>query len=330
MAAFLNRRRFIGITAASAGLSLLPFGSPAMAEAHPVSWSGQALGARATLIIHHHDRSAAERLVERAVAEVVRLERIFSLYREDSALVELNRIGALAAPPADLVRLLESSQEFWTLTGGAFDPTVQPLWMLYARHFSAAGADPAGPSGEQRREILDRIGFDNVKFSRDRVSFSRPGMALTFNGIAQGYITDRIVDLLREGGIASSLVDMGEIRTLGVKPDETPWKVALAASPLMGDEVSETLNIVDKAVATSSVEGFHFDEAGQFNHLLDPRSGAVAGRWKGVTVVAFDATAADALSTAFNLMEPTAITGVARARAGIQVLAMDGEEHVRL
>ena len=328
MAAPLNRRRFIGISAASAGLALLPFGRAAMAEAHPVTWNGQALGAQATLVVHHHDRSAAERLVERAVAEVARLERIFSLYRADSALVELNRVGALAAPPADLVELLETSQQVWAATDGAFDPTVQPLWMLYARHFSAAGADPAGPSHEQHREVLVRVGFDKVKFSRDRVSLSRPGMALTFNGIAQGYITDRVVDLLRDGGIASSLVDMGEIRTLGVKPDKAPWTVAVDGTP-MGDDLSATLEVVDKAVATSSIEGFHFDAAGRFNHLLDPRSGATAGQWKSMTVIAPDAAAADALSTAFNLMDADAITAVVRASGGIEVLAAGREQSLR-
>ncbi len=329
MAATLNCRRFIGISAACAGLTLLPFGRTAMAEAHPVTWNGQALGAQATLVIHHHDRSAAERLVERAVAEVARLERIFSLYRDDSALVELNRVGALAAPPADLVELLKTSQQVWAATGGAFDPTVQPLWMLYARHFSAAGADPAGPSHEQHREVLGRVGFYEVKFSRDRISFSRPGMALTFNGIAQGYITDRVLDLLREGGIASSLVDMGEIRTLGVKPDKAPWTVAVDGAP-MGDDLSATLEVVDKAVATSSIEGFHFDAAGRFNHLLDPRSGATAGQWKSMTVVAPDAAAADALSTAFNLMDADAITAVVRAIGGIEVLAAGREQSLRL
>lgn len=329
MAATLNRRRFIGISAACAGLTLLPFGRAAMAEAHPVTWNGQALGAQATLVIHHHDRLAAERLVEQAVAEVARLERIFSLYREDSALVELNRLGALAAPPADLVELLKTSQQAWAATGGAFDPTVQPLWTLYARHFSAAGADKAGPPHEQLREVLGRVGFDKVKFSRDRISFSRPGMALTFNGIAQGYITDRVVDLLREGGIASSLVDMGEIRTLGVKPDKAPWKVAVDGAP-MGDDLSATLEVVDKAVATSSVEGFHFDGAGRFNHLLDPRSGATAGQWKSMTVIAPDAAAADALSTAFNLMDADAIARIVRARNGIEVLAAGREESLRL
>jgi thiamine biosynthesis lipoprotein ApbE len=169
----------------------------------------------ATLILNLESRADAARLVDRVVAEVSRLERVFSLYQRDSALSELNRTGAIAAPPAELVNLLEASRDFWETTGGAFDPTVQPLWTLYAEHFSASDADPAGPSEDAKRRALSRVGFEKLKFNRDRVVFARPGMALTLNGIAQGYITDRIVGLLREAGIANSLVSMGETRAIG-------------------------------------------------------------------------------------------------------------------
>ena len=84
------------------------------------------------------------RLVERSLAEVRRLEAVFSLYREDSALVALNRHGVLVAPPADLVALLAECRRYWELTGGAFDPTVQALWMLYRDHFSRPDRRPAG------------------------------------------------------------------------------------------------------------------------------------------------------------------------------------------
>ncbi len=90
MSPLSSRRRFIGISAAAAGLSLMPFGRATKADAHLVTWQGPAMGAVAMLQVHHHDRSAAERLIERSLAEVRRLETVFSLYREDSALVSLN------------------------------------------------------------------------------------------------------------------------------------------------------------------------------------------------------------------------------------------------
>ena len=110
------------------------------------------MGAVATLQVHHHDRAAAERLIERSLAEVRRLEAVFSLYRDDSALVALNRQGILVAPPADLVALLAECRRYWELTGGAFDPTVQALWTLYRDHFSKPDADPQGPPEAALRE----------------------------------------------------------------------------------------------------------------------------------------------------------------------------------
>ncbi|MCR6630570.1 MAG: FAD:protein FMN transferase [Magnetospirillum sp.] len=138
----MKRRRFLAITAAAGALAA----SPARAfHLDPVEWRGTALGAAASLTIHHEDRDVALALLARCEAELARLEAIFSLYHPDSALVRLNRDGRLDGPPLDLLGLLGTAGRVWHLSGGAFDPTVQPLWELYARHFSQPGADPAGP-----------------------------------------------------------------------------------------------------------------------------------------------------------------------------------------
>lgn len=310
----LSRRRFIAISAAAAGCSLSLSDVRASATPETVTWRGQALGAQASLVVHHHDRASAEALVREVVAEVERLEQIFSLYRPDSALSQLNRIGAFAAPPPDLVTVLEASREVWELSEGAFDPTVQPLWALLTEHFSQPGADPAGPTPAQLDEAGALVGFDQMVFNRDRIAFGRAGMALTLNGIAQGYITDRAVDTLRRGGIEKSMVNMGEIRALGTRPDGSPWRVGIDA---VGSSAA-TLEIEDRAVATSSIDGFRFDDAGRFSHLIDPRSGGSPRLYRSVTVIAPDATSADAFSTACSLLQRDAITRIA-ARRDLQV-----------
>jgi thiamine biosynthesis lipoprotein len=143
------------------------------------------------------------------------------------------------------------------------------------------------------------VGWSKVSFDRDRITFARRGMGLTLNGIAQGYITDRVVDLLRQEGIASSMVDMGEIRTLGQRPDGRAWQAAV-------DVVTPqhpTLDLVDKAVATTGADGFRFDADGRCNHLFNPATGHCAGPAINLTVVAPTAAVADALSTGFALMD---------------------------
>jgi thiamine biosynthesis lipoprotein len=260
-----------------------------------------ALGADATLQIHHPDPATADRLIDRCRLEVARLERIFSLYREDSALRRLNRDGKLDDPPLELVELLGRAEAFSRLTTGAFDATVQPLWGLYAAHFSLPRPDPAGPGKAAIAAALERVGHAAVDVDPSRIRLAKPGMALTLNGIAQGYITDLVVDLLRGAGIDHSLVDMGEIRALGSRPSGSPWTVGLD-DPIAPGHVAERIAITDQAVATSGGYGTQFDPAGHFNHIFDPRTGATSWRYLSVSVIAPTATAADALSTGFSLM----------------------------
>lgn len=303
----LTRRRFVAISAAAGGCCLVPFGTSAYAGAPPlVEWNGVTLGASASIRLTHPDRSVAGSLLRRAVAESRRLESIFSLYREDTALAELNRTGVLAAPPPELVDLLGLCARLWRDTGGVFDPTVQPLWRCYSDHFANPGADASGPGPRALADALRLVGLPKVIVSRDRIVFEKRGMALTLNGVAQGYITDLIVDLLRQEGVENTLVDMGEIRSLGRHPSERPWQTALQGA--LRKTPLHTLDLVDRAVATSAAVGFQFTPDGRCNHLFNPANGRCADPARSLSVIAPTAAAADGLSTAFTLMGRTAIT----------------------
>ena len=299
MTRMISRRRFIRISAAAAGLSLLPSERPARSDT-PVTWRGTLLGAIATMEIYHENRREAEQLITVACTEARRLERLFSLYLQDSALVELNRTGILVDPAPEMSDLLLLSQRYAELSGGLFDPTVQPLWNLYADHFSQADPDPAGPSSAEVKAVLARVDYRRLSVDRDRIVMPR-GMALTLNGIAQGYLTDKLVELLRSHGVSHSLVDMGETRAIGSRPDGRPWEIGVADPDIVG-RTETILPIVDRAVATSGAYGFQFDPRGRFNHLFDPRTGRCASRYRSVTTVSRNATTADALTKPFSLM----------------------------
>ena len=311
----LSRRRFIRISAAAAGLALVPLAEAASATANLFTWRGTMLGAIATMQIRHEDRREAERLITAACVEAHRLERLFSLYIDDSALVELNRTGILVDPDAELVDLLTISQRYAELTHGLFDPTVQPLWHLYMDHFSQSTADPKGPPREAVEAALASVGYHRLIVSHNRIVMPH-GMAVTLNGIAQGYVTDKIVELLRAQGIAQSLVDMGEICAIGSRPDGQPWEVGIADPEVVG-RTATILPITDRAVSTSGAYGFQFDPGGHFNHLFNPLTGGCAVRYRSVTTVSDNATAADTLSTAFSLMDEAQIK-MLLSQAGIE------------
>ena len=216
-----TRRRFVAIAAAAAGLSFAALRAGAE-TAHLHRWSGIALGAAAEIVLYDPDASRARRLIARCVAEIDRLEDVFSLYRPESAIHRLNRDGRLKAPPLELVALLAEARSFSKRTEGAFDVTVQPLWRLYAAHFAHPDADPQGPSEAEHARARALVDYRAVEVEPAEVRFARPGMAVTLNGIAQGYITDRVASLLHDAGMGDVLLDIGEVRALGRHPDGRP------------------------------------------------------------------------------------------------------------
>jgi thiamine biosynthesis lipoprotein len=317
----LTRRRMIAIAAAAAGSAFLT-GVRTAAAGDPVRWQGSALGAQVSIEIYHPDRTEARRLVERCVLDVRRLERQFSLYQADSAICTLNRTGVLISPDADMVTLLKASLLYSDLTDGAFDPTVQPLWQLYADHFSSERPDSEGPSLKKLTEALAKVGRNGLLVNEYRVALVKRGAAITLNGIAQGYATDRVVETLRGAGLSTTLVNMGEVRAIGPRPDGTPWRVGLA-DPDRPGAFTETVDLVDRAVATSAGAGFRFDPKGKFTHLFDPATGRSPSRYKTVSVIAPTATEADALSTAFSLMPLSRIQDIVAVRPNVQARMVD-------
>ena len=319
----LTRRRMIAIAATAAGSALLGGGRMAQAG-DPVRWQGSALGAQVSIEIYHPDRAEAERLVERSVLDVRGLEQQFSLYQPDSAISALNRTGILVSPDPDMVALLKASLHFAELTDGAFDPTVQPLWQLYADHFSSESPDPEGPSPRQLAETLAKVGRNGLLVSEDRVALVKRGAAITLNGIAQGYATDRVVERLRSAGLSTTLVNMGEIRAIGTRPEGAPWRVGLA-DPDRPGVLTETIDLIDRAVATSAGAGFRFDSGGRFTHLFDPATGRSPSLYRTVSVIAPTATEADALSTAFSLLPLSRIRNIVAVRPNVQARIVEAD-----
>ncbi len=274
----LTRRRFIAISAALA---------PSMALAQQPDLhveTGVALGAKITLRLQHPQ---APQLAALAMAEIRRLERVFSLYLPDSALVRLNRDGQLAEPPFELLECLALAGSVHAASEGRFDPTVQPLWQ------AEAAAREAGTtlSDANRARAGELIGWASVRLGPEVITL-RPGMGLTLNGIAQGYIADRVAALLAGHGLTRALIDTGEMLAL----PEGDWPVQL--------EAGGSLVLRNRALATSAPLGMTFGGDGVSSHILDPRTGRpVLSPWRTVSVSAPSAALADALSTAACLSE---------------------------
>lgn len=284
----LSRRRFLTISAAAV------MAGPAVAAAS-ARWSGHAMGAPVSLQLAGVSEPEARRIWRAVDRELARLERIFSLYQPDSQLARLNRTGILTAPAPELREVFGLCDTLHRATGGAFDPTVQPLWRLRAET-AAAGRQP---SADEVRRARDLLGWADVLDDGDAIRLGRPGMALTLNGIAQGYVTDRIAGLLAGQGLQGILIDMGEIAALGTRADGQDWRAGIATPE--GRIVARVV-LRDRALATSAPFGTVLDARGATGHILDPRQPGREPLHRLVSISAGRAAVADGLSTAGCLL----------------------------
>ncbi|EMU3954123.1 FAD:protein FMN transferase [Neisseria gonorrhoeae] len=185
------------------------------------------------------------------------------------------------------------------------------MWKLYADYF-AARPDAETPPENSVKETLKRVSFGKVSFDDREIRFAEKGMGLSLNGIAQGYITDKVVALLKANGVPAALVDMGEIRGFDTN-GRRMWNVGIR-NPDDEEGVLANITMKDKAFATSGGYGTVMDKAGRLTHLFDPRTGVSTPRYKSMSVMADDAAVADALSTAFSVMDLPLIRSVAESR----------------
>lgn len=293
-----TRRRFLAIAAAFAGGAMV---AGSAATTRPRRWRGRALGADAEITLRG-PAAATDRALAAARRSLARIERLFSLYDPRSALLRLNRTGWLARPAPDFLDLLRLADRMHRATGGRFDPTIQPLWTLLARPGGAAEPDAVA-----RAAAL--VDWPSVSFGPAGVRLARPGMALSFNGIAQGYATDQIARVLALEGFADTLVNIGEFRAGRPADADGGWTIGVA-DPDHG--LVETRSVAGTALATSSPAALPL-AAGRLGHILNPAAPLRPAMWSTVSVEAAAAAEADAYSTALTLADRPAVDAIAAA-----------------
>ncbi|MEX0308386.1 MAG: FAD:protein FMN transferase [Ruegeria sp.] len=292
----LSRRRFLTISAACAAL-------PAGTASAAAQWSGIALGAPASLRLEGLSNAEAAPIFAAVEAELNRLEDIFSLYRPTSQISRLNQSGILTAPAPELLNVLSLCSALHDASGGAFDPTVQPLWLALAK----------GASQNDIGRARQLVGWKEVSIGTDAIRLPHPGLsAITLNGIAQGAITDRIAALLRSFDLYNVLVDMGEVAALGRRNTGELWRIGLAGPD---GTVAKQIMVQDRAIATSAPGGTKL--RGNPGHILNPQGHSITH--KAVSISAPQAVLADGLSTTLCLTPGNEVSTIVSQFPGAQV-----------
>lgn len=261
--------------------------------------AGLGFGTTVSLTVAGADPAGLEDALSAGMAAIRAIEHQASLFKPDSALSRLNRDGRLDAPPAHLAAMLGFALDLAERTGGAFDPTVQPLWPVW----SGASARGGRPDATTLKDTLSRIGWRRVHLAPGRITLD-PGTALTLNALVQGYAADVVMAALTARGIADAFVDTGEFGATGTHPDGTPWRLGLA-DPRRKGEVAAVIAPFSGFAATSGDYNMAFSPDFSDHHIFDPATGFSPQGLASVTVTAPSGLVADGLSTACMVLGRT-------------------------
>jgi len=272
----VSRRRFLQISAAMAV-------APSVAFAKPLEWRGFAFGAEVSIKLFGAG-SEAQDVLDAAVARMIALEKMFSIYDPESLVSKLNIGGVLANPPPDFVRLLKQVDLVHNHTDGLFDPTVQRIFEAKAREIPFI-----------LRTAMSSTGWHRVSHDERSVKLPDPQMGVTFNGIAQGFITDEVKRTLIERGFEKTLVNIGEFAA-----GERVSQIGIADHD---GKIFRIAKIQNEAIATTSPDGYRFRDG--TSHIISPDGRSVEPKWKSISVVAKNAVLADGFSTALTLAPDT-------------------------
>ena len=252
-------------------------------------------------IIAFIDKVTDQKRLKQTVEKRVKyLESVLSDYQKNS---EINRISAKAPHThpievsPELTTICRRSQQLVELTDGAFDPSigaVSKVWR-FARKRNRM------PDPSRIVAAMKSVGWHNVEIAaNNHIAIKQSGLQLDFGGIAKGFAADEVLQLLKQHSVTAALIDAGgDIRTGGAPVGKRGWTIGTSRS-IAG---VPPLSLSNVGVATSgATQQRLLDRGKNYSHIIDPRNGQPVNHHWNVTVIAPDATTADALASAFSVL----------------------------
>jgi thiamine biosynthesis lipoprotein len=205
------------------------------------------------------------------IADVERLEALFSRYRDTSFLSAINRVaaeGGRIQVDGETAQLLNYAATCHAQSSGLFDITSGIL----RRAWRFDTGEP--PDAALIASLLDRVGWHKLDWSPPVLTFSLPGMEIDFGGIVKEYAVDRAAVICRDAGVPNAVVNLGgDLRVVGPRADGSPWKVGIR-HPRRHDGIVESVLMREGALASSGdYERCIVFEGICYGHILNPATG---------------------------------------------------------
>lgn len=243
----------------------------------------KAMGTPCEIQLFGARRNPAQRVAERVIADIARLESRYSRYREDSFLSAINRCAELRESirvDEETAGLLDYAASCFEQSDGLFDITsgiLRKAWDFRSGKLPEPG---------RIEPLLDKVGWHRLHWARPLLEFPVAGMEIDFGGVVKEYAVDRAVTICLEAGAKHGLINLGgDIKILGPRPDGEKWRVGIRNPGTRGKSV-KTLLLDRGAVASSGDYERCIDLNGiRYGHILNPKTGWPVRKMASVTVI---------------------------------------------
>lgn len=240
-----------------------------------------------------------ESIITKAFDRIKEIENEVSINKQGTELQRLNSFAGKSPLKVkdDTYVIIKKGLEYSKLSQGSFDITIGPIVKLWSIGLPEAKV----PTELEISDKLKLVGYRDVKINEDKSVFlKKPGMSIDLGGIAKGYTADEVVEVLKQNGVKSAVIDLGgNVFVLGSKTDGQPWKIGIQNPFEVRGKIIGTIDVQNKSIVTSGIyERFIERDGKRYHHILSPFNGyPYNNEIAGVTIVSDKSIDGDALST---------------------------------
>ncbi|MSR17065.1 MAG: FAD:protein FMN transferase [Methylococcaceae bacterium] len=243
-----------------------------------------AMGSPCELQFYAENEVISQKVAQKIISDIKRLECKYSRYRSDSFLSKINIVAALGGSLSideETAGLLNYAQTCYALSDGLFDITSGILRQAWKFDTLVL------PDDKIIQSLLKKIGWQKLQVENSILSFLQAEMELDFGGIVKEYAADRASTLCLNAGILHGIINLGgDIKIIGAHPDGKPWRVGIQ-HPRDKTKIWKVVKLKRGALASSGdYERCMVIDGVRYGHILNPKTGYPVRHLAAVSVVA--------------------------------------------
>jgi len=261
------------------------------------------MGSRFRITLVDSDSISAEKNINKAIDEMIRIEKLISDWKPDSQVSLVNQNAGIQPIKVDreVLELTKRAIYFSKVTNGAFDISFAAM----DRIWKFDGSMEKIPTQEAIQKAIEKIGYQNILLDEENATIflKKAGMKIGFGSTGKGYAAQKARTYMQSLGIKSGIIDAsGDMTTWGTQPNGTPWRVGIT-HPFKRYKMADVLSMGNAAVTTSGdYEKFILIDGIRYSHIINPKTGYPSTGLTGVTVIGPDAEMCNGFSTSIMVL----------------------------